>query len=380
MSTFGLLVSVREGDDNGPPIEGAKVSGVLVPENTDENGRVLIESVTIAVSDPAFYPYSGTYARPSPDAIIPVSLQRRPTLPELGTRGQFFEQEGGIRWTAIGCSDFALLAKFQNGEDIIPILRQRQDCGFNLLRVWTAFDIPGIGTFTTLDYSKIPPFVDLCARHGLYVEFTAYTGINNPQHWAYLCSAALQCRPRPILELVNELSENTNEPDHNGHIFNLSDYGQPEGLLTSHGSNGSERTPVMPFWSYATFHTNDAFEWQRKVGHNAMEIWNGPTYSNENTRFTDRSSSQAYAEDAAAGAALLCAGSCFHSVEGKASVAFSTMTEICARMWVFGARSIELRFQDGEYYRADELLTPELLRVYQRRLPNGETATVRIRK
>lgn len=380
MSTFGLTVSVREGDNNGPPIEGATVYGQLPGSPTNAEGLAPIDHVDLVVTHPAFYSYAGGYDRPSPDAVIPISLQRRPLLPDLYTRGQFFEQANGAYWTAIGCSDFALLAKYQNGEDITPVLGQRQACGFNILRVWTAFDIDGIGVFTTLDYAKVPGFVDLCARYGLYVEFTAYTGINDPQHWTYLCAAALQCRPRPLLELVNELSENTNEPDSNGHVFNLSDYARPDvSLLCSHGSNGSERVPVMPFWSYATFHTNDAFEWQRKVGHNAMEIWSGPTYSNENTRYPDKASSTQMATDAAAGAALLCAGSCFHSVEGKASGLFSPETEAAARAWTAGARSVDLRFQDGMYRHASELETTGVLRAYQRVLTSGEAATILIR-
>lgn len=379
MSEFGLTVSVREGDDNGPPIGGATVYADAVGE-TDAKGLAVIRDVFISVDAPGFYNYGGAYHEPSPDAIIPVSLQRHPALVNLRTRGQFFEQEDGTRFTAIGCSDFALLAKYQNGEDIRPVLDQRKACGFNMLRVWTAFDIPGIGVFTTLDYAKVPGFVDLCAQYGLYVEFTSYTGINDPMHWSYLCAAARRCQPFPLLELVNELDQNTNEPDHKGHVFNLSDYQRPDGLLTSHGSNGAERVPVMPFWSYATFHTNDAYEWQRKVGHNAMEIWAGPTYSNENTRYPDKATSLTMATDAAAGAALLCAGSCFHSVAGKASVAFDQATEAAARAWVEGAQSVDLKFQDGTYRHAGELETADILRAYQRGLASGEAATVLIRK
>jgi hypothetical protein len=311
-------------------------------------------------------------------------------LPELRVRGAFFELADGTYWTARQCSDFNLLARYLDGEDITPVLAQRQACDFNLLRVWTLFDIPGIGTLTDPDYDRIPAFVDLCERYGLYVEFTAYTGINPPGHWHDLITAALACRPHPLLELVNELDQNTNEPDSDGRIFVLEDYDQaPAPLLSSHGSNGSEAWPVTPHWSYATFHTNDASEWQRKVGHNAMEIWGGPTLTNENTRYTDKAHNMTWAYDAAAGAALLCAGSCYHSTAGKTSVRWAGAELEGALAWATGALSVRVRYQDGAYRHEHGPESPEgdisdpanpILRVYDRVLPDGAYERVTIRK
>jgi hypothetical protein len=82
--------------------------------------------------------------------------------------------------------------------------------------------------------------------------------------------------------------------------------------------------------------------------------------------------------DSAAGAALLCAGSCFHSVEGKTSVLFSPETVDAALAWTAGARSIPFGVQHLQYTRRDDLLTPELIRVYQR--GTSEAGIVRIRK
>ncbi len=310
------------------------------------------------------------------------SVHKPPTnnLQNLRTRGQFFELEDGTHWTAIQCSDFNLLARYLTNEDIRPVLQQRMDCGFNLLRVWTLFNIDKIGTLTSLDYTRVPAFVSLCGSYGLYVEFTAYTGINDPKHWVNLCNAALLCHPKPILELVNELDQNENEPDPQGRVFNLSLHAQPDGLVTAHGSNGSEHQPVLPHWSYAEMHFNDASEWQRKTGHNSWEVWSGPTLANENTRYADHTQSEINALDAAESAALLCAGSCFHSVRGKTSELWDGVEETCARQWANGARKVDLRYQDGRYNRPDELKNPEDLRVYQRILPDGSAYTVHIRK
>lgn len=308
-------------------------------------------------------------------------------LPEITIRGQFFALANGEHWTAIQCSDFNLFTRFILEEDIGSILLMRQLAGFNLLRVWTLFDIPQIGTLLECDYDQIPAFVSLCARYGLYVEFCAYTGINDPHHWNNLCQAALNCQPRPLLELVNELDVNTNEPDSEGRVFHLENYSQaPSPLLSSHGSNGSEQLAVRPPWSYETFHTNGASEWQRKNGHNAMEMsdgtpeWTGshvPILTNEATRCADRDDSQEHYYDAAAGAALLCAGSCFHSVHGKTSDEWISNELKCALAHASGARSVQITYQDGRYER----LSPgNYLRRYQRVLPDGSSEVVEIRK
>ena len=153
------------------------------------------------------------------------------------------------------------------------------------------------------------------------------------------------------------------------------------GVLCSHGSNGSESWPVDEPWDYETYHTNGAYEWQRKVGHNAMEIADArgkPVLSNENTRFEDNDQSAAHAEDAAAGAALLNAGACFHSGQGKNSSLFTGQTLTCAQAWTRGAHSVPLEFQAGRYIRHDDL-APGVIRKYERRLNTGSGYTVEIR-
>lgn len=288
------------------------------------------------------------------------------SLPRLIMRGQMFEQADGQPWTAIECSDFNLFARYQAGEQIDPILAQRQDLGFNLLRVWTLYDLPGIGTLLEPDYSQIPAFLERCAAYGLYVEFTAYTSTERIDHWDRLVAAVQGCT-NVLLELVNEGDLPVNAID-------FSRYARPPGVLVSHGSGGSEAAPMLPAWDYQTFHTNGAFEEQRKIGHNAMEIWNGPTLTNETSRYPDvgmwvgaspeRQWGLAY--DAAAGAALLCAGSCFHSVAGKTSVLFDSATQAVARAWTSGARSVDLSAQHAPYVHRSDLESADLLRVYQR--------------
>lgn len=304
---------------------------------------------------------------PSRAVVLTGTSRPAVSLPQLVTSGQFLALSNGQPWTAIECSDFNLLARYdvEGANAIAPVLEQRSSLGYNLLRVWTAFDIPGIGTYPFCNYGKIPAFVAFCASYGCWVEFTAYTGINDPLHWQNLINAAAICNPRPLLELVNEADVNAGKVDAQGRVqINPQDFGQaPSPLLSSHGSNGSQTWPVAPYWSYCTFHTNGADEEQRKVGHGAYEIWAGPTITNETSRCPDAYTSPAFAFDAAAGAALLCAGSCFHSVNGKLSQLWTGDELACATAWAQGALSVPLYCQQGAYHRLDP---NGFLRVYQR--------------
>lgn len=375
--------AVQGDDPNGTPIAGVIVSGhsdtlgdwTADPTNACGDTFALLApgqyDITFrkpGYADAGYYPASiGTEGGP-----ITKGMQRAssgggagnphpaPVTAELTVSGAYFALWPNYeRFTAIECSDFNLLNRWQHGPDTIrPVLEQRAAAGFNLLRVWTAYDIPGIGTFLDIWYDLIPEFVDLCASYGLYVEFTAYTGINDPQHWPKLCDAARACTIRPLLELVNELSENTNEPDFAGRVFMLSDYTKPAGLLTSHGSNGSGQRPVEPFWDYTTFHTNGAAAEEWKVGN--PTIWTGPSLTNETSRFPDggglwaRPDALQLAFDAAARGVLACAGSCFHSALGKLSLEWDADTLRAAQTWARSAGGIDLTTRG-------------------RQIPNGET-------
>jgi hypothetical protein len=377
----------------GGPLAGALVRlKVALPDTwveatTLQSGHVLL-AVPASVSDSHLQVTAEGWVNidrhevVSRDVTLTVQLLARPPpftpLPRLLPQRQHFALEPGQGFTAIQVSDFNLLNRWQHGEDIEPILQQRQGLGFNLLRVWTLYDLAAanIGTFLDIDYARIPEFLDAAARHGLYVEFTAYTSTERVEHWSKLV-AAVQGKTNVILELVNELDQPVNALAH------FSEYQRPLGVFASHGSNGAESWPVMPLWDYGTFHSNGAFEEQRKAGHNAMEIWNGPTLTNETGRYPDvgmwngasLDRQKQLAFDSAAGGALLAAGSCWHSAAGKVSRLFVGDEIEVARAWVAGARSVDLSQQDAPYEHLANLEGPGDLRVYRR-----GTAVVRIRK
>lgn len=310
-------------------------------------------------------------------------LESQATVKALRTNGQMLEHVDGTPFTVIGKTMFGLFARYANGEDIAPVLQQLKTIGFDWVRVWTLFDIPGIGTLLNCPYYKIPAFVALCNAYGLHVELTAYTGINDPSHWGNLCAAALQCEMKPVMDYVNELSANLRESDPQGRFIDADadadGLGAPyivadgvtyhhekvEGLLCSHGSNGSQSWPVWPYWDVLFFHTNDADEEQRKAGHNAMEIANDkPVVTDETSRCPDRANNPEFFYDMGGGAALLCAGIVFHSVHGKLGQQLDDAEAACATALVGGCKSVNLSHQHDGYGR-DEPPTPFLRKYYR---------------
>lgn len=308
-------------------------------------------------------------------------------LGRLGISGQFFTMDGQP-WTAIECSDFSLYKRFLDADraTVDAVLSERHALGFNLLRVWllnTSVIPGGLEPKHYPDfYDKLAPFAALCGQWGLLCEFTAFTQTQTlmpllaeqRSHWERT-QAALHGTPC-LLELVNEADQHDNQthPD----LLSM----RPSGILASSGSNGADSPPPQPVWDYALYHSNDLNEWQRKVGHNAMEwadTYHVPACSNENTRYPDRDASEAHAFDAAAGAALLCAGACFHSEGGKLSRLFDATEFRCAAAWVAGAQSVPLEFQHGTYLHRQDLEGPNCLRAYERRLSDGRGHIVTIR-
>jgi hypothetical protein len=298
-------------------------------------------------------------------------------LPRLEVDGHFFRQNSGPRWTGIQATDFNLFNRFLAGEDITPILRQRADVGFNLLRVWTDFDVCAdgkcrehqpIGRLVPSEhpdyYVRLTEFLDVCAQHGLYVELTAFTGRSDSDghriaHWDQLI-AAVASSTNVLLELINE---------HNVHEKSLP-YDRlrqpPAPILASHGSGGAGADPKLPIWTYATYHPGFGTDWMRKAVHEgvaAADKYNVPVLVNETTRFPDNDASLQHAYDVGRGCALLEAGCAFHSVSGKNSRLWERYELSLAREWVRGAKSVPLECQRGALRQLDD---PKFLSVFER--------------
>ena len=310
-------------------------------------------------------------------------------LPRLVPDGQFFRLADGRLFTVIEATDFSLYLRYLRGEDVTAMLAQRAAVGFNTLRVWllntsvlAAVDGRGLHPDWYSDfYTRLRPFVDLCASFGCYVEFTVFTQTQTLMPETSRQQAHLTQTGEAVRDATNVLLDQVNE-------FDLYDNAcdpwltRPVGVLASRGCAGADGMPPRPPWDYELYHTNGLLEWWRKTGHNAMELGaetNKPCMSNENTRYPDQDASLTHAYDAAAGAALLCAGACYHSASGKLSTLWAGTELAAAQAWVDGARSVPLEFQRGVYGHRTDLEGPNCIRAYEKRLSDGRSYVVLIR-
>lgn len=316
--------------------------------------------------------------------------------PQLVKRGHFFGQANGNYWTSIQSSEFSLPKRYLMGEEVRYLLDERASIGFNDLRQWLLNESVvgqvypgGIHPKQHPDfYEKIRALWELCGSYGFAVEATAFTSCipmmpdvdDQIQHWKNTQIAA-RGLGHVRLELVNEYNWGHGENNVHDDLLTM----RPTWNLASSGSSTADAPPRQPVWDYVLYHSNGLDQWQRKVGHNAMEwgdVYKVAAHSNENTRMPDQDGSEAHAYDAAAGAALLCAGACFHSQGGKYSTHFSSTERRLAQKWVEGAQSVPLEYQDGIYIHRSDLEQhdpPTIVRAYERRLPDGRGHIVLIR-
>jgi hypothetical protein len=313
----------------------------------------------------------------------------------LSVGGQFF-RANGQSWTGIACSDFTLLKRWLAGETITDILEDRVATGFNELRLWTLNQsVVGQVFPEGIHPNQYPDFyeatrklVDLMASYGLVAEVTAFTSCvplmpnvaDQHKHWTALCDA-VRGADNVKLELVNEYDWGNGENCPDKSLWDM----RPSGILASSGSSTADAPPPVPVWDYVLYHSNGLDEFQRKVGHNTMEwadSYHCPGSANENTRFPDQDRSTIHAYDAAAGAALLCAGATFHSNSGKWSMLFdrtgSPSEYDCAVAWCDGAKSVPLEFQAGAYHHRTDLEGNTVIRAYDRTLSDGRQHVVLI--
>jgi hypothetical protein len=306
-------------------------------------------------------------------------------LPRLVVRGQFFALENGQPWTAIEATDFNLLGRFVANEDITPILRQRAAVGFNLVRVFVDYDVcadgkcppsnQAIGRLVPSEHpnfhTQLKAFLELCARHRLYVELVVLTGRpdSNDARVALWDSVIATVAPTTnvILELVNEWDQSW----HRNLPFERFRRPPPP-ILASRGSGMAGSPPRLPLWTHATYHPGFGPEWTRMAIHDGMatvaEKHGVPVLVNETTRFPDNESSATRAYDVARGCALLVAGCAFHSVAGKNSRLWEGRELTAAREWARGATSVPLSCQRGAFRRVHD---PAFLQVYERTSDNS---------
>jgi hypothetical protein len=293
-------------------------------------------------------------------------------LPPLVRHGQFYYQQDGVPVTIIEASQFRLYERFLAGQDIDPVLAQLRDEGFNLARVWLLNTSVGhILPWEHPDfYARLPEFIQRCGAFNIYVELTVFTQTKTlmptlaDQQVHYDQTVMAIGSLFAFVEGVNEADSHDNAFDPRLRLW------KPPGATFDlcRGSNGADAWAVEPVIESARYHSNDTNEWWRRQAHNGMEIaahFGVPCIANENTR-PDRDGNVSHHHDAAAGAALLSAGSCLHSESGKHSVVMTGTDLLCARAFVQGAKSIDLSQREQPYIHRTDLETPSIIRAYQR--------------
>lgn len=290
--------------------------------------------------------------------------------PKLSLDGQYFLANGNIH-SLVGCTDFSMPKAVYDGRGH-QVLKQRVELGFNYQVIWSAWSQSTIGT--EFDYEKIgdkyyslwlPKTVDLILSYGITPQVVAYIGINNPTHWQKLHECLYPYREYILTSWTNEWEINKYKTDEKGRYLNFDNYQKVDGFFCSHGSNGSQMAPPQPVWDYIEYHGNDAYEWQRKSGHNAWEYavsFNRACLTSEDTR-DDKGGSVIHFHDSMMGITGFIAGGVFHSSQGKQSELFTGDTLTKAQAAIEGHKKIPNFCQRGYYERLDP---GEFLRVYRK--------------
>lgn len=261
----------------------------------------------------------------------------------FGVSGQRFVENGApVMWR--GCSEFRLPARAKDGEDILPVLRDRLDVGFNVLRS-LAMKANNVGW--TLDprdgdyWDAVKRYFDAVGGAGLKLEWTVFadTKLMMPDEgeqvafWGATVEAVRQY-PFVVLELMNEYGHSTQCVD-------PSRFARPSGVLASHGSGLSDADVVQPLWDFATYHA-------RRASHpgDARGATNYSPYAYQESLNKpcpyvpdegDKPESYGFEPSFAwlMGRHASCgAGGTFHSNDGIQSVVFSPQTRACAAKFV----------------------------------------------
>jgi hypothetical protein len=381
--SYTLVAHVCEIDcaaDNKIPGASVTLDHAAVGVAADASGNAVFPNLpagryTVCAKADGWKEFCAEHGVPA-DGDVFLALDRDIRVPLIAVSGKYFTDHGEP-WTEIETSDFSLYKRFLDGENIDAVLADRRDVGFNTLRVWLLNTSVIPGGLQPKDYpqfySSLPAFVDLLGAHGFVVELTAFTQApllmpsvtDQRAHWQRT-QDAIRGKPNVLLELVNEYNHGGSAPDNapDRVLWSM----RPAGIIASSGSADADDAPPEPVWDYVLYHSNGLDQFQRKVGHNAMEYadkYGVPAVANENTRYPDQDASEAHAFDAAAGGALLSAGSCYHSNAGKFSRVYGDERRF-AVAWVAGATSVPLAVQRGQYLHRADLEDAGAIRVYQK--------------
>lgn len=264
-------------------------------------------------------------------------------LTRLRAQGVDLVDGTGRRFFAKGCTDFLLYKRFLDGENIQPILNERQSLGCNCVRVFgmvASFSHWFPQEYGDRYYDQIQAFCDLCASFHLYVYFTVFadTQVVMPgrstqeAHWNRVVDQ-LRRSENTVVEVGNELDQHGNRID-----FSPS---QPGGILACCGSLGGDVPCALPAWALSDFHARrdypsavkDMCVLELREGWSTYAGTHGPIWHGEPQGFgpnPKRWQDPVRARELAGTARGTAAGVFFHSDNGVQSQLFDGVTHSCA--------------------------------------------------
>ncbi len=295
-------------------------------------------------------PSTGPFAPPQ---LVPWNIE---------VTGKLFSNQGGALYRWKSCTDFLLLKRYYDGENILPILADRAAAGATMVRVLGM--CVNIANFDPHNYPNylvdLPTFAGVLAGAGFDFEFVVFADaqaipgfqqVGDQQSWLSQVRAALLGQPNVVIELVNEGFQNG---------VDFRNHTRPQGILSCADSDQKpDDFPAVPPWDYATLHTPRDNEWPRKAK-NAMEVADqlGRPAVNDEPMGADevnipgkRSNVPDDFFDYAAVSMLLAAGATFHSTDGITSVPFRATTLACANSFYGALNLIPENVMRGTYTR-----------------------------
>lgn len=283
-----------------------------------------------------------------------------PPGPWLTIQNNRFMQHGQP-WIWKGATDFLLFQRFLRGEDVTPIIRERNAFGANVLRFTSTMAVlPMAIGFDELKpenyplyWDKLPQFLDLLDSEAMHGECTVFCDMQligwslskQIEHWERICSL-LRDR-RHFVELVNEYKKNGVDP---------MQFAKPPGLISSRGSGLSDEPPARPGWDYFGWHGRrtphykipSSTEDMYPIANSLPDGWNSHLYANmvavhgepmgfgpeaiEGKRSTDPT----LARNIASASKYLGSGGTFHSESGLYSRPWTDIEKACATAFYEG--------------------------------------------
>lgn len=395
-----LTIYLRDSVTKQPLVGQVSLNGTVVGVNGSATYPVTSKLFALGLNVVADVPGYAPQWRPVSEFIDPTVLEPfemvalpKPAVTSAGELGRLhvgtsngrpvFLRENGSIFPWIGCSDFALFARFCRGEDIAPILDERIAIGFNILRVFGMFDrfgiggpqASGLGEFTPANtpdyYGKLRAFVDLFQSRGLRIEFVYFADADaRPDSTGGLMTdrASRQAHIDNVHEALlgtwGVCHEIANEAFKN--FADAESYTIDPALgIRAYGTKlpDGDIPDVWPSLDYLTPHDHERKdEWPRTVrGYGeivdklrkcvvADEPMGYAEVFRPGSRATDPNDGAWFA----AGMAMFASGSTFHSDDGVASRLFRPVQKEAATAWAWAARWVPPAAQFAPYQRGGE--------------------------